>query len=263
MQDINSFNAREIREAFRGGTLSQPTPGLAPGSVQANLVILPQSDAFDFLLFCTRNPKPCPILDVTEVGDWEPRQVAPGADLRTDVPLYRVWKSGILVDEVTDIRDLWQEDFVGFLLGCSFSFEAVMLAAGLPVRHIEEGKNVPMYQTTIPCQSAGRFSGNMVVSMRPLTPKQAIQAVEVTGRFAKAHGAPLHFGNPERLGIENINAPDFGEAVTIREDEIPVFWACGVTPQLAIMKSHPELAITHAPGYMFITDVRDEELTFS
>jgi uncharacterized protein YcsI (UPF0317 family) len=167
------------------------------------------------------------------------------------------------VEEVKDIRHLWQGDFVGFLLGCSFSFESVMLAAGLPVRHIEEGKNVPMYQTTIPCQSAGRFSGNMVVSMRPLTPQQAIRAVEVTRRFAKAHGAPLHFGNPEVLGIRNINSPDFGEAVTIHEDEIPVFWACGVTPQLAIIQSQPELAITHAPGYMFITDVRDEELTFS
>ncbi len=253
----------QIRKLCRHNEFSQHTPGLAPEYVQANLVILPQSLAFDFLLFCTRNPKPCPILDVTEVGNYEPKLVALGADLRTDLPLYRMWEHGKLVKEVKDISSLWRDDFVAFLLGCSFSFEAAMLRSGLPVRHIEENTNVPMYQTNIRCQSAGVFSGNLVVSMRPLTPIQAIKAVEITSRFPKAHGAPIHIGNPEEIGITNINKPDFGDTVTINQGEIPVFWACGVTPQVAIMQSKPEIAITHSPGCMFITDIKDEELTFS
>lgn len=257
------MNPTEVRQLCRNNKFSQPTPGLASGYVQANLVILPQSLAFDFLLFCTRNPKPCPILDVTEVGDFEPKIVATGADLRTDLPKYHIFRNGKLEEEVTNILEFWRDDFVAFLLGCSFTFEEAMLRADLPVRHIQESKNVPMYITNIPCKTAGIFSGNLVVSMRPLTPIQAIKSVQITSRYPKAHGAPIQIGNPAEIGIKNINSPDFGDAVTINEGEIPVFWACGVTPQVAIIQSKPEIAITHSPGYMFITDIKDEELTFS
>ncbi len=248
----------EIRKLCRYGEFQSPTPGLAPQYIQTNLVILPKSVAFDFLLFCHRNPKPCPVIDVTEVGDPEPRLAAPGADLRTDLPRYRLFQHGELIEEVSDIKDLWRDDFVGFLIGCSFSFEAALVDAGISVRHIYEGKNVPMYKTNIACQSAGIFSSSLVVSMRPLSPADAIRAVQITSRFPKAHGAPIHWGDAKEIGIDNINAPDFGDAVTIHPGEIPVFWACGVTPQVALFQAKPEIAITHAPGHMFITDLKDE-----
>ncbi|MBF2063988.1 MAG: putative hydro-lyase [Calothrix sp. C42_A2020_038] len=248
----------EVRQLCRTGKLTTPTPGLANGYTQANLVVLPKSFAFDFLLFCHRNPKACPLLDVTEVGDAEARFVAPGSDLRTDLPRYRVFHHGELVEEVTDIRHLWRQDFVGFLIGCSFSFEAAMVNVGISVRHIEENKNVPMYKTNIACHSAGIFSGNLVVSMRPLLPVDAIRAVQITSRFPLAHGAPIHWGAANEIGIENINQPDFGDAVTINSGEVPVFWACGVTPQVALLQAKPEIAITHSPGHMFITDVKNQ-----
>ena len=258
---MNSFSTpAEVRSLTRSGEWAAPTPGLAPGYVQANLVVLPQALAFDFLLFCQRNPKPCPILDVTDVGEAEPRGVAPGADLRTDVPRYRVFQHGELVEETVDIRRVWRDDLVAFLIGCSFTFEAAMLRAGLPVRHIEEGKNVPMYRTNILCNSAGRFSGPLVVSMRPLSGAQAIEAVQLTAPYSKAHGAPVHLGDPAAIGIASLDCPDFGDGVSIREDEIPVFWACGVTTQAAILEARPELAITHAPGHMFITDLKEDLL---
>jgi len=258
---VNSFSSPvAVRNLARSGEWVEPTPGLAPGYVQANLVVLPQALAFDFLLFCQRNPKPCPILDVTDVGEAEPRKVAPGADLRTDVPRYRVFQHGELVEETVDIRSVWRDDLVAFLIGCSFTFEAAMLRAGLPVRHIEESKNVPMYRTNILCHSAGRFSGPLVVSMRPLSGAQAIEAVQLTAPYAKAHGAPVHLGDPAAIGIADLACPDFGDGVSIREGEIPVFWACGVTTQAAILEARPELAITHAPGHMFITDLKEEML---
>jgi uncharacterized protein YcsI (UPF0317 family) len=228
--------------------------------LQANLVILPQSLAFEFLLFCQRNPKPCPLLEVTDPGSPEPRELAPGADLRTDLPRYRVYQRGELVGEPNDIRRSWRDDLVAFLLGCSFGFEDAMQRAGLPVRHIEEGRNVPMYRTTIATKPAGVFRGPTVVSMRPLTPQQAIRAVEITSRFSKAHGAPIHIGDPGAIGIRDVTKPDFGDAVTIHPGEIPVFWACGVTPQAVLMEVRPELAITHSPGCMFVSDVRAEEV---
>jgi len=233
---------------------------LAPGYLQANLVVVPQALAFDFLLFCQRNPKPCPLLEVTDPGSPEPRELAPGADLRTDLPRYRVYEHGRLVDEPADICRWWRDDLVAFLLGCSFSFEEAMQRAGLPVRHVDEGRNVPMYRTNIACKSAGAFHGPMVVSMRPLTPAQAIQSVEVTARYTKAHGAPIHIGDPAAIGVTAIDRPDFGDAVTIRPGEVPVFWACGVTPQAVLMEAKPPLAITHSPGCMFVTDVRADEL---
>jgi uncharacterized protein YcsI (UPF0317 family) len=254
-------SSAEFRKLCRQGEWLKPTPGLASGYVQANLIVLPKSVAFDFLLFCTRNPKPCPLLDVTEPGDPEPRIVAPGADIRTDLPKYRVFSHGQLVEEVTNITHLWRDDFVAFITGCSFSFEFALLTADVPVRHIEENKNVPMYKTNINCQSAGIFSGPLVVSMRPLSSNNAIRAVQITGRYSKAHGTPIHLGNPQQIGISDINAPDFGDAVTIKEDEIPVFWACGVTAQAALLQAKPEIAIAHAPGHMFVTDIKDESLT--
>eukprot|EP00937_MAST-01D_sp_MAST-1D-sp2_P000341 g341.t1 len=225
-----------------------------------NLVVLPKEQAFDFLLFCQRNPKPCPLLDVTDAGNPEPALVAPGADVRTDCPKYHVYRHGVLEETVTDITSLWQPDSVAFLLGCSFSFEEALLRAGLPVRNIEEGKIVPMFRTSTQCRAAGAFAGPQVVSMRPYTPAQAADAVRVTARFPRVHGAPVHIGEPAALAIADISKPDWGEPVTVREGEIPLFWACGVTPQAAAMASKPALMITHAPGHMFVTSKRNEEL---
>jgi uncharacterized protein YcsI (UPF0317 family) len=259
MQDLSNMKPSEIRSLIRQNQLTCPTAGMANGYTQANLVILKKDLAFEFLLFCQRNPKPCPVLDVTEPGVPVPKFVAPTADLRTDLPKYRIYKHGELTDEVTDILNYWEDDMVAFLLGCSFTFEHALMNNGIPVRHIEEGRNVPMYQTNIPCVKAGRFEGPMVVSMRPIPEKDVVRAVQVTSRFPAVHGAPIHIGNPESIGIKDIENPDFGDRVTIHQGEVPVFWACGVTPQVIAMHVKPELMITHAPGHMFITDLRDEQ----
>ena len=256
----HSLTGADVRRLARSGELTGPTPGLAPGFVQANLVVVPRDLAFDFLLFCQRNPKPCPLLAVTEPGSPEPRFVAPGADLRTDLPRYRVWRHGELIDEPTDLHRWWRDDLVAFLLGCSFTFENALVQAGVPVRHIEQGCNVPMYRTNIPCRSAGVFHGPMVVSMRPLTPAQTVTATRICTRFARAHGTPIHFGDPAAIGIRDLNNPDFGDPVEIRSGEVPVFWACGVTPQAVAMEARPALLLTHKPGHMFLTDRRDHEL---
>jgi len=245
----------EVRAAIRRGELDGPTAALAPGFTQANLVVLPEADAFDFLRFCLANPRPCPVLEVLEPGSTEPRATAPGADLRVDLPRYRVYRRGELVDE--PLRVEWRDDLVAFLIGCSFTFERALLAAGLPVRHIEQGVNVPMYRTSVACRPAGRFSGPLVVSMRPMTPEQAIVATEITARFKSTHGAPVHVGDPAALGVLDLAAPDYGDAVEVRDGEVPVFWACGVTPQAVAAASRPELMITHAPGHMFVTDVAE------
>ncbi|WP_435431504.1 putative hydro-lyase [Sporolactobacillus laevolacticus] len=255
--DLAGKRPSEVRNLIRRGAWTQPTSGLSNGYTQANLVILPEKYAYDFLLFCQRNPKPCPLLEVLDTGDPIIKLTAEHADIRTDLPKYRVYKNGLLSDEVTDITSLWQEDFVSFLIGCSFSFEQALLENDIPVRQIEQQCNVPMFRTNIPCKSAGVFEGPMVVSMRPMTEKQAIRAIQVTSRFPSVHGAPVHFGNPEKIGIHDLLHPDFGDPVIIRDGEIPVFWACGVTPQAAVMASKPEIAITHAPGHMFITDQKD------
>jgi len=254
------LDAAGVRAAARSGDHTGPTAGLAPGFTQANLVALPEADAFDFLRFCVANPKPCPVLDVTDPGSSEPAQMAPGADLRTDVPRYRVFREGELVDEPLDVSEVWRDDFVAFLIGCSFTFERALLAEDLPIRHLEQGVNVPMYRTSIDCTPAGRFAGPLVVSMRPMTPAQAIRATQITSRYAPVHGAPVHVGEPAAIGIEEIGAPDYGDPVEIRDGELPVFWACGVTPQAVAVASRPELMITHAPGHMFVTDARDETM---
>jgi uncharacterized protein YcsI (UPF0317 family) len=248
------------RRLAREGHLTTHTSGLAPGYLQANLVVVPHHLAFDFLLFCRRNPKPCPLLDVTDPGCPEPARVAPGADLRTDLPRYRVYRYGELIDEPADLRSWWREDLVAFLLGCSFTFENALLSADLPVRHLEQGRNVPMFRTSIPCVPAGVFRGPLVVSMRPLLPHQADEATRICRGFPLAHGAPVHVGDPAAIGIRDVSRPDFGEAVDVRAGEVPVFWACGVTPQAVAMQARPPLLLTHAPGHMFVTDVRDSEL---
>lgn len=249
--------ARIAREAIRNG-YDKPTAGLAPGMTQANMIALPRDWAFDFLLYAQRNPKSCPVLDVCESGSWQ-TMLAEGADLRTDIPRYRVWEHGQLADEITDATAIYRQypDLVTFLIGCSFTFETPMIEAGIDVRHITDKSNVPMYKTNRLCSPAGRLQGELVVSMRPIPANRVADAVSITGRFPAVHGTPVHIGAPEQLGIADIMQPDFGDAVRIEEGEIPVFWACGVTPQAAVMKSGVPFALSHAPGYMFITDVPD------
>ena len=254
------MHPKEVREKIRAGEWTSPTAGLCDGYVQTNVVILSRVLAYDFLLFCQRNPKPCPVIEVTDPGSVEPRITAPGADLRTDLPKYRIYRKGVLAGEVPDLRRIWRGDLVTFLLGCSFTFEAALQKVGVPVRHIEEGKNVPMYITNRPCKEAGIFAGPLVVSMRPIPAHLIPRAVEVTSRFALAHGAPVHVGSPEHIGIKNLQQPEFGDPVTIHPGEVPVFWACGVTPQAIAMHVKPELMITHTPGHMFITDLTDDQL---
>ncbi|MDQ1335403.1 MAG: putative hydro-lyase [Thermodesulfobacteriota bacterium] len=260
IQIKKDLSAPRLRELIRDGEWKTPTTGVATGSVQANLVMLPREAAFHFLLFCVRNPRPCPVLDVLEPGQWEPR-IARGADLRTDLPLYRVYRDGALAEEIEDVTPLFNKETVSFLLGCSFSFESALIAARVPVRNLEEGKNVSMYITNRDCIPAGPFSGPLVVTMRPMRPDQAIRATQVTTRFHLTHGAPVHLGSPDEIGIEDLDQPDFGDPVSILPGEIPVFWACGVTTILAVMSASLPMVITHSPGHMFVSDLRDEDLT--
>jgi uncharacterized protein YcsI (UPF0317 family) len=253
----------EIRSLCRQGRFQRPTTGVALGFAQVNLVVLPASHAGDFEHFCRLNPKPCPLLEMTKAGTFEPAESAPGADLRTDLPRYRVYRHGICVDRPTSVAPYWQDDFVAFLIGCSFTFESALIEAGVSVRHIEESRNVPMYRTTLACAAAGPFAGPLVVSMRPMTPRQAELAAKVTASLPRVHGEPVHTGNPAAIGIADLGKPDYGEAVTIRSNEIPVFWACGVTPMEAIMRAKPDVAITHDPGHMLVTDILDQSLVES
>ncbi|MFY7067745.1 putative hydro-lyase [Nocardiopsis changdeensis] len=252
--DPAQLSPKQARELFRSG-LRTPTSGFSPGYAQANLIALPREAAFDFLLFAQRNPKPCPVLDVTEPGQVS-ASVFDG-DLRTDLPAYRVYRHGELVEERADVTDLWRDDLVAFLIGCSFTFETPLLEAGVPVRHTEAGTNVAMYRTNRECRPAGRFRGPLVVSMRPIPADRVADAVRITSRYPAVHGAPVHVGDPAALGIADLSRPDYGDPVEVREGEVPVFWACGVTPQAAVAASAPEFAIGHAPGHMAVTDVRD------
>lgn len=249
-----------LRAKIRSGSFADQTAGAAPNCVQGNLVILPAALANDFHRFCEANPKPCPLLAVSRPGNPALPSLAEDFDLRTDVPLYRVYRHGELAREVTDISDLWQDDFVGFVLGCSYSFEEALLQDGIPLRHIELGMGVPMFVSNIETVHAGPFGGPTVVSMRPMTPENARRAAQVTARFERAHGEPLHIGDAEKIGVSDLMATDFGEAIPIAEGEIPVFWACGVTSQMAIKRARPEICITHAPGFMVISDIAASEL---
>jgi uncharacterized protein YcsI (UPF0317 family) len=260
MKNIQQMTPKEFRNLIRKGRWDKPTAGVAMGYAQANLVILPQKDAFDFLLFCQRNPKPCPLLEVLEPGQFRTKFLSLDADIRTDIPRYNIYRKGKLQRTVKEIRSFWQKDFVSFLLGCSFSFEEAMLRSNIPVRHIEENKNVPMFISSIPCQPAGVFHGPMVVTMRPIPSNRITRTVQITSRYASVHGAPIHIGEPSTIGIKDLKKPDFGDPVTLKKGEVPVFWACGVTPQAVVMQAKPDLCITHAPGHMFISDLLNEEL---
>lgn len=260
IDELREASAAKLRQVVRAGNWSGHTSGLSRGSVQANLVILPADAAEEFAAFCRLNPRPCPLIEQTAPGDAEPKRTAPGADLRRDVPRYRVFRHGKPEPtEPLEVTSLWRNDFVSFLLGCSFTFENALAAAGLPVRHVVDGCNVPMYRTNIACKSAGRFAGPMVVSMRPYPRHSVDRVIEITSRFPTMHGGPIHVGDPAALGINDLAKPDFGDRVRIEPDEVPLFWACGVTPQVALVESGCELAITHSPGCMFVTDLRDSD----
>jgi uncharacterized protein YcsI (UPF0317 family) len=253
-------SAAAARAAIRSGAWAMHTSGLADRHVQGNLVILPSALADDFLRYCQRNPKPCPVLAISEPGDPTLPTLGADIDIRSDVPRYRVWREGVLVDEPTDVSSLWRDDLVSFVIGCSFSFEQALMDDGVPLRHVAQGRNVPMFRTNIATVAAGPFKGPMVVSMRPLKAAAAIRAVQITSRFPNVHGAPVHLGDPALIGIEDVMKPDYGDAVEVMPDELPVFWACGVTPQAAITQARPDICITHAPGAMLITDLLNHQL---
>ena len=254
----DALPSRKARLAYREGLVAS-TAGVAPGFVQGNLAILPAEYAGAFHRFCQLNPKPCPIIGMSDVGS--PFIPALGADLdiRTDVPRYRVWRDGEIVDEPTDVTKYWRDDLVTFVLGCSFSFEEALMEEGISLRHIEHKVRVPMYRTNIACSPSGPFAGPMTVSMRPLKPADAIRAVQITSRYPAVHGAPVHLGHPHSIGIKDINKPDYGDPVPIGPDDIPVFWACGVTPQSVIASARIPFAITHSPGLMLITDLKNKQ----
>lgn len=251
----------EARRLSRSGAFTGVTHGFAPGYVQGNLAVLPAALAGDFLRFCQLNPKPCPVIGMSaQAGEARIPELGADLDIRTDLPKYRVWRKGELVAEPTDIRDVWRDDLVAFVLGCSFSFEEALIEDGIELRHHTLGTNVPMWRTNIQCVPSGPFRGPMVVSMRPLRPADAIRAVQVTSRFPAVHGAPVHLGLPEAIGIKDISKPDYGDAIEVKADELPVFWACGVTPQAVIAAVKPEFCITHAPGSMLVTDLKNSRL---
>ena len=252
-------NGHAARLAIRAGEHRGPTAGLAPGFVQGNLAILPELLAADFLRFCQLNPKSCPLIGMSAPGDPRVPVLGEDLDIRTDLPRYRVWREGELVAEPQDLRGVWRDDLVSFVIGCSFSFEEALTSDGIELRHITQRCNVPMYRTSIATAEAGPFHGPMVVSMRPMTPAHAIRAVQITTRFPAVHGAPVHIGKPELIGIKDVMKPDYGDAVEVRADELPVFWACGVTPQSVIATVKPEFCITHYPGSMLVTDRLNRE----
>lgn len=260
--DYSIMKPYEVRKLIREGKLTGPTSGMCSGYAQANLVVLPKNLAYDFLLFTQRNPKSCPILEVSDTGSRKLKYLGKDIDITRDIPKYRVYENGILSGEYTNVESMWRDDFVSFLIGCSFSFESNLIEAGIPVRHIEESCNVPMFITNIDCIPAGIFNGKMVVSMRPIPREQVVKSVLVSGEIPKVHGAPVHIGNPLCIGIDDIRKPDFGDPVTINKGEVPVFWACGVTPQSVIMNVKPKIVITHSPGHMLVTDLKNVELKY-
>ena len=261
MKDYSKTSPEEIWKLIRSGEIDYPTAGMCAGYAQANLVILPKKYAEDFKEFARKNPKPCPILEVVE-GTPDVHDMGEGSNIVTDIPRYFIYRDGVRTEEVTDASSYWEDDFTGFLIGCSFSFEEALMRAGIEVRHIAMGCNVPMYKTNIACESAGVFEGPMVVSMRPIPNDQVVKSALITGEMPRVHGAPIQIGNPEAIGISDVMKPDFGDSVTINEGEVPVFWPCGVTPQNVVMNVKPDIVITHAPGHMLITDVKNVELKY-
>ncbi len=260
MNKYKEINPKDVRSLIREEEITGQTSGMCAGYAQANLAVLPKEYAYDFLLFCQRNQKSCPLLEVSDVGSRTLSKIAPGADIATDIPKYRIWENGILSGEYTDVKKFWRDDLVSFLIGCSFSFESELIDANIDVRNVSMRRNVPMYMTNIDCESAGIFSGKLVVSMRPIPYNRIVDAVKVTARMPKVHGSPIHIGDPSVLGITDITKPDFGESVPIYKGEVPVFWCCGVTPQSVVMHTKPSFCITHSPGHMLITDITNSEL---
>ena len=253
-------NPRDVRRAIRAGRHRRNTAGLARGYVQGNVCILPREYAEDFRAFCEANPKPCPLLATSAPGDPRLPELGEDLDIRTDVPRYRLFLNGVQSDEVSDLRDLWRGDLVTFVLGCSFSFEEALMQAGLRLRYVEQGTNVPMYRTSVDTVPAGPFRGKLVVSMRPFKPADAIRAIEITSRYPRVHGAPIHLGFPELIGIENLEQPWAGDPTEVRAGELPLFWACGITPQSVVLEARPSLCITHSPGHMLVTDLTNASL---
>ena len=251
---------RAVRMAARTQRITGQTAGLAPGFVQGNLVVLPASVADEFLRFCQRNPKPCPLIAVSEPGQPHIASLGEDVDLRTDLPRYHVWRDGAAVASTPSVADVWRDDLVAFVIGCSFSFEEALTADGIPLKHVSAGTTVPMYRTNVMCEPAGPFNGPLVVSMRPMNAADTIRAIQITSRFPAVHGAPVHLGDPALIGIHHLSRPDYGDAVDVSADELPVFWACGVTPQAAIASARIPFAITHAPGCMLVTDIPNASL---
>jgi uncharacterized protein YcsI (UPF0317 family) len=260
---VSAATPHAVRLAARAQRITGQTAGLAPGFVQGNLVVLPGDVADEFLRFCKQNPKPCPLIAVSEPGDPRIPALGEDLDLRTDLPCYRVWRDGVLVTSTPSIVDVWRDDLVAFVIGCSFSFEEALAAEGIPLKHVSAGTTVPMYRTNVMCEPAGRFAGPLVVSMRPMTAADAIRAIQITSRFPAVHGAPVHLGEPSLIGIRDLSRPDYGDPVEVSTDEVPVFWACGVTPQAAIVSAKIPFAVTHAPGCMLVTDVPNATLAAS
>jgi uncharacterized protein YcsI (UPF0317 family) len=252
---LRGLSVSQIRGHIRKGLYSGQTAGLAAGYLQGNLAILPLAHALDFFRFCQRNPKPCPLVGVSDTGNPDMFTLGHDIDIRTDVPRYNIYRNGELFEQRTDVTDLWTDDLVAFVLGCSFSFEEALVNEGIGIRHIDENKTVPMFRTNLATISAGPYGGNMVVSMRPMSPANAIRACAITARFPHAHGKPVHVGDPATIGIANLDTPDWGDPTSFEDGEIPVFWACGVTPQVAIQSAKPPLCITHSPGHMLISDI--------
>jgi uncharacterized protein YcsI (UPF0317 family) len=260
---VSAATPHAVRLAARAQRITGQTAGLAPGFVQGNLVVLPGDVADEFLRFCKQNPKPCPLIAVSEPGDPRIPALGEDLDLRTDLPCYRVWRDGVLVTSTPSIVDVWRDDLVAFVIGCSFSFEEALAAEGIPLKHVSAGTTVPMYRTNVMCEPAGRFAGPLVVSMRPMTAADAIRAIQITSRFPAVHGAPVHLGEPSLIGIRDLSRPDYGDPVEVSTDDVPVFWACGVTPQAAIVSAKIPFAVTHAPGCMLVTDVPNATLAAS
>ncbi|MEH6547023.1 MAG: putative hydro-lyase [Sneathiella sp.] len=260
-QQLKNCSPGEIRSAIRRGDYSGQTSGLGLGYLQGNVAIVPSEYALDFFRFCQRNPKPCPLVGVTDGGSSLLRDLGKDVDIRSDVPAYNIYRNGDLVETKEDISDIWTDDLVAFVLGCSFSFEEALISEGIPLRHMDENKTVPMYRTNIATIAAGPFTGPLVVSMRPMSQTNAIRAVNITSRFPQAHGSPVHIGDPVTIGISDINSPDWGDATEIKAGEVPVFWACGVTPQAVIRSAKLPIFISHAPGHMLISDIKSWDTT--
>lgn len=255
-----NYLPKDVRALIAQEKITSQTSGMCSGYAQGNLCILQKKYAYDFLLFCQRNPKSCPLLEVTDTGERILKTCAPGSDIATDIPKYRVWQNGTMIAEPLNVKDFWRDDLVSFIIGCSFSFESLLMENGIDVRNISQNCNVPMYLTNIETQRAGIFGGKMVVSMRPIPYSQIVKAVTVTAAMPRVHGSPIHIGTPEAIGIKDLSKPDFGDAVKINDGEVPVFWCCGVTPQSVVMTSKPEFCITHSPGNMLITDLKNTDL---